>query len=208
MDKEPSDKHYVIVGLGNPGKQYELTRHNMGYLVVQAFAEGQGWKLKVEGQFNALVAKGKIGEATVHLLLPLTYMNASGQAVKRYLDFYKLPPKDLIVVTDDIGLAFGDLKIRIVGGPGGHNGLRSIQEFLQTIHYTRLRVGIGLDKPEQQSLADYVLEPFTSEEREKLLSILKQAGSILERLVVQGVTAVINSVNVKPKSLPAKEEKI
>lgn len=188
--------NYVIVGLGNPGREYTLTRHNIGYLIVQALARTLEWNFKVEKQFNAEVAKGKVKEETLHLVLPLTYMNESGYAARRYLDYYKLGPKDLIIVTDDVALPFGHLRIRTTGSDGGHNGLKSIQEHLHTQHYTRLRVGIG-QKLAGQDLKEYVLDPFSKKELSQLPLLVDQGASILIRMVLEGIAPVMNSVNKK-----------
>src|SRR5258708_5742010 len=136
---------YLIVGLGNPGREYALTRHNMGYLIVQAFAKAQEWNFKEEMYFEAHVAKGTIEGIKVQLLLPTTYMNLSGRSVQRYVEFYKIPVEGLIVVVDDVALDFGQLRLRTMGSPGGHNGLKSIQYALGTHHYKRLRIGIGFE---------------------------------------------------------------
>lgn len=201
---EKPEKRYLIVGLGNPGKQYEFTRHNMGFLVVQAMAQLYGWQFKEDQQFRALVAKGKVGEATVHLLLPLTYMNESGWAMRRYLDFYKLTADDVIVVTDDIALSYGEMRVRAVGSAGGHNGLKSIQAHLNSSHYLRLRMGIDKQKPEGQvdlqprgSLANYVLDKFSLDEIAALPSFVEGGVKILKRLISEDVAAVMNTVNTK-----------
>src|SRR5262245_36519769 len=126
--------HCVVVGLGNPGERYARTRHNMGYMVVQALAEAFGWTFKEERQLKVCVAKGKVDQMTVHLILPMTFMNESGWAVRRYLDLYKLAPRNLRVVCDDIALPFGTLRVRSKGSAGGHNGLKSLETHLATRH--------------------------------------------------------------------------
>ena len=146
----------LIVGLGNPGPQYEMTRHNLGYLVVQAFARQLGWSLKEDRRFNAKVAKGVAGDHALHLLLPLTYMNLSGNALRRYLDYFKIALGHFIIITDDIALPFSQMRLRSMGSAGGHNGLKSIEACLGTSHYKRLRMGIG--HPGEKMLANYVLE--------------------------------------------------
>lgn len=196
---EGVQKQYVIVGLGNPGKEYALTRHNMGYLTVQAFGNAQGWIFKEERYFEAYVAKGTVEGVIVHMLLPTTYMNLSGRAVKRYLDFFKIAHDSLIVVVDDIALAFGELRLRTMGSPGGHNGLKSIQHELETQHYVRLRMGIGMDLADK-SLADHVLDTFTSEEQRELPIIIGSALTVLKRLIKEPVSIVMSSVNIRQKS--------
>lgn len=196
---EASEHHYVIVGLGNPGKKYALTRHNIGYLVVQALAAAKGWQFKEEPQFSAQVAKGRVDGKTVHLLLPLTYMNESGQAVRRYLDFYKLGPQQLRVVCDDIALPFGELRVRAAGSSGGHNGLKSIQAHLHTTYYVRLRMGIGCEV--QNTLADYVLDNFSADELQHIAAFIERGCHTITRLINEDVSVVMNAVNGRKNTL-------
>ena len=126
-----------------------MTRHNLGELVVRAFAHKQGWVFKEEKRFQAYVAKAVFEDKQLILVVPLTYMNESGQAVRAVLDFYKLPAEQTIVVCDDIALNFGAMRLRTEGSAGGHNGLKSVEAHLGTIRYMRLRMGIGRGKPEQ-----------------------------------------------------------
>jgi len=193
----------MFVGLGNPGPQYAMTRHNMGYLVVQALANKWGWRLKEDKRFNALVVKGMIGETSVHLLLPLTFMNLSGSSVRHYLEYFKLPISSVVIVTDDIALNFGDLRLKEMGSAGGHNGLKSIQSHLGTANYMRLRMGVG--HPGGQGLADYVLDPFTNDELKNLVNFIDRGVEVLQRLLKENVAQVMNAVNTVPKPLPAKE---
>lgn len=188
--------HLIIAGLGNPGLQYERTRHNIGFMVVKAFGHRAGWHFKEEKQLNALTAKGVIEGTAVHLLLPTTYMNLSGIAVKRYLDFYKLDISRLVVVADDIALSFGQIKLRLMGSAGGHNGLKSVEYHLRTTHYMRLRMGIGHHG--ENILADYVLSPFTTEELEHLDTLVNRGEDVLQRLLKESPAEVMNSVNTKP----------
>lgn len=190
------DKQIVVVGLGNPGKDYALTRHNLGYLVVQALAHIHGWLFKDEKSFHASVAKGKIGAVSVHLLLPLTYMNESGLAVRRYLDYYKLGCQQVIIVVDDIDLPYGEMRVRLTGSPGGHNGLKSIQAHLGTQDYVRVRMGIGRQK-QNETLAEYVLDTFSPEERLGLAVLIEKGAGVAKRLVNEEVSTVMNSVNTK-----------
>lgn len=180
---EISPKQRVIVGLGNPGKQYALTRHNLGYLVVQALAITQKWDFKEDKQSHAYFVRGQIQGVPIHLILPKTFMNESGQAVRRYLDFFKLKPENLVVVSDDIALPFGDLRLRMTGSAGGHNGLKSIQTHLGTQDYVRLRMGIG-PKPVEMSLADYVLANFSKEELGVLESFIAKGVDVLMREIL------------------------
>jgi PTH1 family peptidyl-tRNA hydrolase len=176
---------HLIVGLGNPGKQYENTRHNVGWMVVDAIAAAHGfgaWSSK----FKGMVAKGKIDGVDVVLLKPQTYMNLSGESVRPAMDFYKAKPGDVVVVHDELDIAFGALRAKIGGGDAGHNGLKSITQHLGTADYVRVRFGIG--RPEHKSqVSAFVLHPFSKAERavvdEVCGLIAKNAGAVLEDAV-------------------------
>lgn len=186
---------FVIVGLGNPGKEYALTRHNMGYLVVQGLAEKFGWTFKEERRFRAWVAKGKVDDVTYHLLLPVTFMNESGVAVRSYLDFYNIGVESLIVVSDDSALPFGKMRLRTQGSAGGHNGLKSVESHLNTQNYVRLRMGIG--SSDRDDLADYVLDRFTREESEQLAEFIAKGVDILKSLPGTTISELMTRVNPK-----------
>lgn len=188
---------FLFVGLGNPGPEYEKTRHNLGERVVQEWARRLGWSLKEERHFKAKVAKGVNTNQTVHLLLPLTYMNLSGMAVKPYMDYFKIPLDRLVVIMDDISLAFGQLRLRAMGSTGGHNGLRSIEQCLGTSQYRRLRMGIG--HPGEVMLATYVLEPFSQAEQEEVPVVIDRGVQVLQRLLKENFTHVMNSTNTVPR---------
>lgn len=166
------------MGLGNPGKGYDRTRHNLGFAILRAFAARHGFVFKRQAQVEGEMAHGMIGETKVYLLMPQTYMNLSGQSVQKCLNYYKLSPQDMIVVSDDVALPFGKYRKRDEGGAGGHNGLKSIESSVQTKSYPRLRVGIG-DR-EQGDLSDFVLGKFTKEEEDKLPEILDEGVALLE----------------------------
>lgn len=193
-------KHCVIVGLGNPGKKYEATRHNIGFMVVKELASKLGWRLKEETQFSAYCAHGQVGDTICRLLLPTTYMNNSGQAVRRYLDYYQLGPENVIVVTDDVALPFGEMRLRTMGSAGGHNGLKSVEAHLGTRHYIRLRMGVGApDKlgSDDDALADYVLSGFSGNEAKTLPHFVEKGAHVLWQLLHEAVTRVMNEVNGK-----------
>lgn len=173
----------LIVGLGNPGKKYEKTRHNLGFMVVRAFGEKRGWTFKKERNLSGELAVGKEGETKVFLLLPTTYMNLSGQAVRKVIDFYQIDLAHLIVVSDDIALDFGVLRFRDRGSAGGHNGLKDIQAHLGTQEYKRLRLGIG-DR-EQGDLEDYVLSPFNAEEQKLLPQVIEEGVEFLSKWLIK-----------------------
>ncbi|NGX42732.1 MAG: Peptidyl-tRNA hydrolase [Chlamydiae bacterium] len=203
---ETSEKQLIIAGLGNPGKKYEMTRHNMGYLVVQAFAHLFGLQLKEDKRFLAKVAKGRMQNVTVHLVLPTTYMNESGQSVRRVVDYYKLAAQDIAIVSDDVVLPFGEMRLRSQGTAGGHNGLKSVQRHLGTIHYTRLRMGIGREGEAGKELSDFVLDKFTKSELEQLPVFIGKGAQVLEQLLTDTVENVMNVVNVRKKDKIGKRE--
>lgn len=178
------DKPVVVVGLGNPGKKYELTRHNIGVLVAKGVASRLNVDFKEEKKFHANVAKG-VSQAGLqfHVLLPTTYMNESGRAVKAYLDFYRIAASQLIVISDDVELPFGQHRFRNKGSSGGHNGLKSIESMLGTQEYSRLKMGVGKDLA-GVTLADYVLDIFKPSE---LL--------LLGDFVGKGVDFILSSTN-------------
>lgn len=192
MNRDP----LVIVGLGNPGDNYAKTRHNLGWRVVEAFADKYGLTFKEEARFKAHVAKGTIKEHQLYLILPKTYMNESGQAVAGLLNFYKIPPSHIVVAVDDVALPFGQMRFRTVGSAGGHNGLKSIETHLGTRDYMRLRLGIDQKLP-QQELSSYVLDRFTAQEMEQLPAYEQRAVIALERLLSQEPEQVMNQINPK-----------
>lgn len=196
---QPDSHTFLFVGLGNPGREYENTRHNLGLRVVQEWAERLGWPMREDRRFKAKVAKGVSDQFTVHLVLPWTYMNLSGTAVKPYVDYFKIPLSRVVVVIDDISLAFGQLRLRGVGSSGGHNGLKSIEHCLGTSHYMRLRMGIG--HPGETMLADYVLEPFNQVEQKELTAFIDRGVQVLQRLLKEDFGQVMTSVNPVPRQV-------
>jgi len=165
-------------------------------MVVKDFARKAGWCFKEEWRFSALVAKGQIGDAVVHLVLPTTYMNLSGMAVRPYLDYYKLGADTLLVVSDDTALPFGQIRLRSMGSPGGHNGLKSVEAYLGTSQYARLKMGVGAPEP-GRGLADYVLAPFGAEEIAALGAFIDRGTLVLNHLLDDSVSNVMNKVNTK-----------
>lgn len=172
---------WLIVGLGNPGVRYARTRHNLGFLAVQALAKEEQLQ-KADARFTkqtkweAEIAKLDVRlEGTslrLHLFLPLTYMNCCGPAIERYRKFYNIPLSRVIILVDDVALAFGQIRFREKGSSGGHNGLKSITQAFGTAEYPRLRIGVGLPTV-AQDLADYVLAPFSEEESLQLPRLLR-----------------------------------
>lgn len=182
----------LIAGLGNPGIKYAKTRHNIGFEVVRQFAKNRGIEFKLSKRFIGYVAE--VGEDKCFLLLPLTFMNNSGQAVKLFFDFFKIELEKFLVVADDADLPFGKLRFKPPGsGSGGHKGIDSISENLQTASYARLRVGIGRGR--EEDLADYVLGKFSKEEKEVFPQIMSRASQAIELWLTNGLEYAMNNVN-------------
>ena len=189
----------VVVGLGNPGRQYHGTRHNVGFAVVDGLASGPSAG-RFQSRFQAQVAELMEGEQKILLVKPETFMNLSGQSVRQVIDFYQVELADLLVVCDDINLPLGQLRFRSKGSHGGHNGLRDIQNHLGTQDYSRLRIGVGAGG---EDLVDHVLGRFRPSERpviEDALSLAIQAVSLWTN---QGVDVCMNRYNVTTGKEPS-----
>lgn len=185
---------YAIIGLGNPGKKYEGTRHNVGYMAIDQMAEIHGVSVeKIKHQ--ALVGQGKIKGEKVILVKPITYMNLSGDAVRAVVDYYKIPIENTLVIYDDIDIPLGKLRIRKEGGSGTHNGMKSIIASLGSKNFPRIRIGIAPEKPIQGSLADYVLGSFTKKECASLSEPLEATVKALEAIVEKGMDSAMNQYN-------------
>lgn len=200
-----SESASLIIGLGNPGDAYRNTRHNIGFEVVKAFAQKRGLSFRHASHLIGELAHGEIEGKKLLLLLPTTFMNSSGDAVRRCLDYYKVPVDRLLVVSDDISLPLGAMRIRAKGSAGGHNGLKSIEAHLRTDHYMRFRIGVG--SPSGGDLADYVLGRFCSEEQPMVLQIVKKAVDILLLYVEKGGPAAMQIANAKEKIESENQEK-
>lgn len=172
----------LICGLGNPGHHYLLSRHNVGFLVLDYFAKHYGCDFSLH-KFNAWVAETKILEQKVLFFKPQTFMNRSGESVKAFCDFYKIPSDNLIVIYDDVDLPFGDVRAKAKGGTAGHKGMDSIVEMTGTDHFHRIRLGIGRPLDARIEISDYVLSPFTQEEQKVLPERFQKALEILEKTV-------------------------
>ena len=189
----------LIAGLGNPGKEYENTRHNAGFLVLDTLAQKLGADLS-ERKHRALCGKAVIGGQKVILLKPQTYMNSSGESIRAAADYYKVPPEDILVVYDDISLAPGQLRIRAKGSAGGHNGIKSIIAHLGTQEFPRVKVGIG-EKPPRMDLADYVLGHFSSGEKKIMEEAAKEAADAICEIVNVGIEQAMNDHNRRKEEL-------
>ena len=190
---------YLIAGLGNPTREYEKTRHNVGFEAIDILADKAGTTV-TEKKHKALYGKGYIGGQKVILAKPQTYMNSSGESIRAAADYYKVDPEDILIVYDDISLAPGQLRIRAKGSAGGHNGIKSIIAHLGTQEFPRVKVGVG-EKPSRMDLADYVLGHFSKEEQATMDDAVKEAADAVCEIVNVGIAQAMNDHNRK------KEEK-
>ena len=186
---------YIIVGLGNPSKQYEGTRHNAGFMTLDVLADRYNIDIS-EKKHKALCGKGVIEGNKVVLLKPQTFMNLSGESVRAAADFYKVAPEEIIVIYDDISLEPGQLRVRKKGSAGGHNGLKNIIAHLGTQDFPRIRVGVG-EKPAGMDLADYVLGRFSKGERELLEEAFKEGARAAVAILCDGIESAMNQFNGK-----------
>ncbi len=188
-------KGYLIVGLGNPGTAYEKTRHNVGFRAMRHFAKQHSIELHPAQHILAEIGIGRVGKSSVHVLLPLTYMNSSGEAVLHTMKAFKLLSNRIAVVVDDIAFPVGEIRFKEEGSHGGHNGLRSIEEHLGTRDFPRLRIGVG--HPGEKELADYVLSPFSKQDEEKLPEVFNQVAYVLDSWILQGIQKAMILANTK-----------
>lgn len=200
----------LVVGLGNPGSQYAKTRHNAGFMVVDRLIERHAPSAVVKAKFQGDLVDAHVGGERALLLKPMTYMNRSGQAVGEALRFYKLSPQeDLLVITDDLALPLGAIRLRGTGSAGGHNGLSDIALKLGGDDYPRLRFGID-PKPPQMVQADYVLSRFTEDDLSTLDRQLGKAADAVECFLTGGLTKAMNTFNTRirktPKAQPSEGE--
>ena len=187
---------YLIVGLGNIGPEYQDTRHNIGFSVLDAFAKASN--AIFEDKRYGAVCEVKIKGRTLILLKPNTYMNLSGKAVSYWMQKEKIVLEDLLIIVDDLALPFGTLQLRGQGSDGGHNGLKNINALLNTTGYARLRYGIGNDFLKGQQV-DYVLGTWDAAEQEALPELLKRGGEIITSFVLQGIARTMNTYNTNKK---------
>lgn len=187
---------YIIVGLGNPDRQYQATRHNIGFDVITKICDETGISLDIRAH-KGLLGKGIINGQRVLLVQPLTYMNLSGECVKKLVDYYKIDPEqELIVIYDDISLEVGQLRIRKKGSAGGHNGIKNIISMLGTQNFQRIKIGVG-DKPKEWDLVDWVLGRFPREQEPTIREMLKEAYYAVQVMIEEGPEAAMNQFNKK-----------
>ena len=184
----------LVVGLGNPGAEYERTRHNAGFLVADVLAGRVGGRFTVHKKSGADLLEARLDGRKVLVAKPRSYMNVSGRPVAALARFFSVPPTEVIVVHDELDLEFGVIRLKRGGGEGGHNGLRSISNALTTKDYLRVRFGIGRP-PGRQDPADYVLKPFASTERKELPVIVEQAADAVELLLRAGLEDAQNQLH-------------
>lgn len=183
---------YLIVGLGNIGVEYELTRHNIGFLVLDRLADEQG--VKFEMNKLAFTAEAKHKGRTLHLIKPTTYMNLSGKAVNHYLQLHKIPKENMLVITDDIALPYGKIRLKPRGSAGGHNGLKNIEQLTGGQNYPRLRFGVG-DAFSKGRQVDYVLSPFSKQEMDELVLNMDRAIEAIHSFCTIGMERTMNHFN-------------
>lgn len=194
VEEQDVMKKYLIVGLGNIGEKYANTRHNIGFKVLDALAENEN--LSFETQRLGDVTNFKLKGKTLILLKPSTYMNLSGKAVLYWLTKEKIPLENVLVITDDLNLPFGNIRLKTKGSDGGHNGLKDIQEKLNTTSYNRFRFGIS-DAFSKGRQVDYVLSEWDAEESEKLKERLETSVKLIKSFVLEGVKLAMNTFNGK-----------
>ena len=194
FSKRPGPVEWLVVGLGNPGPKYDWTRHNMGFLVIDELAEREKipvQKLKIKALTNTAV----IGDQSVLLMKPTTYMNLSGGAVGEAARFYKIPPERILVISDDVALPQGKLRIRRSGSAGGHNGLKDIIAHLGGDGFPRIKVGVGGKPHPDSDMADWVLGKFTGQDKKVMEEAIKRAADAVETLLKSGVDQAMSRYN-------------
>jgi len=189
----------LLVGLGNPGSRYAETRHNVGFMVLERLAARSGVPFRSQPKLHGLLAELGTGPARLRLLMPQTFMNESGRAIRAALDWYRLVPGQLLVVVDDMDLPFGRLRLRAAGSAGGHNGLRSTIQHLGTQEFARLRIGIGAPALEAQERRErtvgHVLGRFSPAERPALEAVLDEVAAGIDLIRRQGIERAANRLN-------------
>ena len=188
------DEPWLIVGLGNPGPEYELTRHNIGFLVADVLADRMSARFTKHKKASAMVAEGRLAGEKLIVVKPLSYMNASGGPTKALASFYKVPLAQIVALHDELDLPFANMRLKIGGGDNGHNGLKSIRSSCSSGDFLRVRLGIGRP-PGQQDAASFVLKPWSSAERKEIGIFVESGADAVEALVSKGLEAAQNMYN-------------
>ena len=194
FNKKSGGVDWLLVGLGNPGEQYERTRHNVGFLVADELAERHNVPIQ-RLKFRALTNTITVGGEKVLLMKPVTYMNLSGEAVHEAAAFYKVPPERILVISDEVALAPGKLRVRRSGSAGGHNGLKNIIAHLGSDQFPRIRLGVGSKPHPDYDMADWVLGRFQGEDKKAVEEAVKKAADAAECLIREGVDRAMNQYN-------------
>ena len=197
-NQEKGQEFFVIAGLGNPGREYAETKHNVGFCVIDRLAEKYHIDVTKFKQ-KALIGDGTINGRRVLLVKPQTFMNLSGESVRELSDYYKIPAENIIVIYDDISLDVGQLRIREKGSAGGHNGIKNIILHLGTEIFPRIKVGVG-EKPKGWDLADYVLGRYSAEDRKIIDEAQKEAAEAVKMMVMDDIRGAMNRYNTKKKA--------
>lgn len=192
--KKSGGVDWLLVGLGNPGDQYENTRHNVGFMVIEELADRANVPVQ-KLKYRALTNTATVGGQKVLIMKPITYMNLSGEAVRQAVDFYKVPADHVLVISDDTALAVGRLRIRKGGSAGGHNGLKNIIQQLGTDQFPRVRLGVGEKPHPDYDLADWVLGRFQGEDKKAIDAAVKKAADAIECILSQGLDKGMNRFN-------------
>lgn len=189
-----SNDPWMIVGLGNPGREYEKTRHNVGFMALERLADRIGVVLR-QKKFDALFGQGKIGDVPVILAQPMAYMNRSGPPVGNLARYYHLKSDHILVIHDDIDIVFGNLKIKSKGGHGGHNGIKSIIDATGGTEFPRIRIGIGRPDAPHKDVTDHVLGNFTPDEMRSLEPVLSDAADAAQLILKKNIIICMNQFN-------------
>lgn len=193
--KKPSGPvGWIVVFLGNPGTKYDKTRHNAGFMTADKCEKATGARI-TRVRFRALTDQTRVGEETVLLMKPQTYMNLSGEAVGEAAKFYKVPPERVLVVSDDVSLPTGKLRIRAKGSAGGHNGLKSIIQHLGTDAFPRVKIGVGAPPHPDYDMADWVLGRFTGKDAQDMDAACARAWEAVETVITQGTEKAMSQFN-------------
>lgn len=194
MFRKKAPVSWLVVGLGNPGAKYENTRHNVGFMTADILAGRSGEPIR-RVKYHALTSEAVIGGQSVLLMKPTTFMNLSGQAVSEAARFYKIPADHVLVISDDVDLPLGKLRIRKSGSAGGHNGLKNIIQLLGTDQFPRLKIGVGGKPHPDYNMADWVLGQFQGEDKKTIDAAAARAADAVECLLADGIDRAMNQYN-------------